>query len=672
MDDISRFETQNNISINVFGYERGDIFPKHVTKQRHHKHVDLLMICDAKKSHYCWIKNLNRLLSDQHSHRGQHYHCPYCLHGFTKERILQDHIAYCQSHGTQKVELPKEEDKWLFYKNTQKQLKVPYIIFADFESLQVPIASCAKNPKSSYTEKTTEHIPSGFAYKVVGLTQDHCKEPVVYRGADAADKFVNCMVQEQELIEQRFKQCEPMRMAGRDWQNFKHATHCHICKKTLGDDRVRDHCHVTGVFRGAAHNECNLNYKFTGRIPVVLHNLRGYDSHLIMQAIGKIGHKRLNCIPNNMEKYISFSLGCMDFIDSFQFMSSSLDKLVGNLVDNGSSQFKHMVTHFGSEVLPLLLRKQVYPYDYFDCQAKFGETVLPNKQVFRSSLTGMSISDEDYHHAQTVWEAFNIQNLGQYHDLYVLTDVLALADVFENFRELCLNYYELDPAHFYTSPGLAWQAALKMTGVNLELLTDIDMHLFIEKGLRRGVSMISHRFAKANNKYVPEYDSNKPDEYIMYLDANNLYGWAMSQPLPTHDFEWIDANDDFDVTKIADNSDKGYILEVDMEYPEDLHDLHNDYPLAPEKLTVTEAMLSPYATQLMEDLKLKGTSTEKLVPNLSKKEKYVGTLQKCQIISCFGYEINKDSPSAVLRTKSVVGELHQLQHRKKKTRQKRI
>jgi len=374
---------------------------------------------------------LIRLLGDQKTHDGRHFYCPYCLNGFTKEQILSDHIVYCQTHGAQKIELPKEQDKWLFYKDMQKQLKVPYIIYVDFECLQVPILGCEKDPKSSYIEKTTKHIPSGFAYKVVGLTKENSKEPVVYRGSDAADKFVECIVKEQEDIEQKFKHYEPMRMTGSDWQSFRSTTHCHICNKELGDDRVRDHCHVFG---GAAHNACNINYKLTGRIPVVFHNLRGYDSHVIMQAVGKI-QKDMKCIPNNMEKYISFSMGCMDFIDSFQFMSSSLAKLVCNLAKEGPTKFKHMTSYFGDQNLSLLLRKQVYPYEYFDSVSRFDETKLPSKSAFHSTLAGEDITYASYTHAQTVWNEFQLTNHGEYHDLYVLTDVLALADVFETFLE---------------------------------------------------------------------------------------------------------------------------------------------------------------------------------------------------------------------------------------------
>jgi hypothetical protein len=175
-----------------------------------------------------------------------------------------------------------------------------------------------------------------------------------------------------------------------------------------------------------------------------------------MQAIGKVQGKQLKCIPNNMEKYISFSLGCMDFIDSFQFMSSSLDRLVENLAKEGPQKFTHMTDYFGKEKIDLLLRKKVYPYEYLDSEYKFTEKQLPPKEAFYISLSGEDISGEDYAHAQSVSKDFNIQNLGQYHDLYILTDVLSLADVLENFREICINYYGLDAAQFYTSPGLAW------------------------------------------------------------------------------------------------------------------------------------------------------------------------------------------------------------------------
>ena len=161
---------------------------------------------------------------------------------------------------------------------------------------------------------------------------------------------------------------------------------------------------------------------------------------------------------------------------------------------------------------------------------------LPTKDQFCSILNDQHITDDEYDHANKVWNTFMIKTMGEYHDLYLVSDVLLLTDVFENFSKTCMQYYKLDPCHYFTSPGLSWDAMLKMTNIKLELMTDIDMFQFIEKGMRGGVSYIANRYGNANNKYMKEYDEKVPSKYIMYLDANNLYGWAMSQYLPTGNF----------------------------------------------------------------------------------------------------------------------------------------
>ena len=167
----------------------------------------------------------------------------------------------------------------------------------------------------------------------------------------------------------------------------------------------------------------------------------------------------------------------------------------------------------------LLLRKGVYPYEYMDSWERFDETSLPDKKYFYSELNLEDISDKDYLHAQKVWDVFEIRNLGEYHDLYVQTDTLLLADVYEKFRDKCIEIYGLDPSYFLSAPGLAWQACLKKTNVNLELLTDIDMLLMIEAGIRGGMCQSIHRYAKANNKYMKNYDKSIESSYLMHLDA---------------------------------------------------------------------------------------------------------------------------------------------------------
>ena len=196
--------------------------------------------------------------------------------------------------------------------------------------------------------------------------------------------------------------------------------------------------------------------------------------------------------------------------------------------------------------------------------------------------------------------------MGEYHDLYLKTDTILLANVFESSRSVCMENYGLDPAHFYTAPGLAWKACLKKTRIRLELLVDPDMLLMFKRGIRGGITQSVHRWAAANNPYMEEYDSSKPTKYLQYLDANNLYGWAMSQPLPTGEFKWVKCDNGDPkslVERFANEKDYGYLLEVDVSYRKDLHDLHNDLPFMCIKMNVN--------------------GVENLIPNLYYKRKYI-------------------------------------------------
>ena len=237
----------------------------------------------------------------------------------------------------------------------------------------------------------------------------------------------------------------------------------------------------------------------------------------------------------------------------------------------------------------LLLRKGVYPYEYMDNWERFNETSLPSKESFSSNLNMENIDDIDYRHGNNVFNKFKRSNLVEYHNLYVQSDTLLLADVFENFRNTCLKVYELDPAHFLSLPGLAWQACLKKANVKLELLTDYDMLLMVEEGIRDGICHSIHRHAKANNKYMNNYNENEESSYIQYLDANNLYGWPMSQKLPVNNFKLMEdtskINEKF-IKNYYENSGKGYILEVDVKYSKELHDSHSDLPFLSKKMKI--------------------------------------------------------------------------------------
>ena len=586
----------------------------------------------------------------------------HCLQCFSSERVLNNHKDNCiQVNGIQAVNIPDKDNNILKFNNFHKQQKVPFVIYADFEAITEKIQGCQKNNDSSYTEAYQRHTDCGYGYKVVCCYDDKYTKPTqIYRGPKAVYKFMEKMLEEVNYCKNVMKKefSKPLKMTKNDEDAFQKAEECHICNKqyTEKDIRVRDHCHITGKYRGSAHQECNLKLRIKPeeiKIPVIFHNLRGYDSHFIMQEIGAIVKKHtyknkrgeetqmsINAIPNNMEKYMAFMLGNhLTFIDSFQFMSSSLDKLVSNL-PRGS--FKYTSQVFKGKKLDLMARKGVYPYDYMDSFEKFNEK-LPSKEDFYSILNNEYISDEDYKHAQNVWNTFKLKSMGEYHDLYLKSDILLLADVFENFRKTCLEYYKLDPAHYFTSPGLSWDAMLKMTNIKLELMTDIDMFQFVEKAMRGGISYIANRYGKANNKYMKEYNEKAPSKYIMYLDANNLYGWAMSQYLPTGNFKWMTEKqiNKINLATYKEDSKKGLILEVDLEYPRELHDLHNDYPLRPEKVKVTENMLSNYCKKIKEKYNISIGQVHKLIPTLNNKEKYVLHYRNLQLYLDLGLKLTK-------------------------------
>ena len=616
--------------------------------------MNLLLITKDKKKHYVLIKDFNAFMCNQSKHKEWKHFCMYCLQCFSSERILANHVNNCLTiNGAQAINMPKQGENILKFNNFHKQLPVSFVIYADFEAITKKVQGCKQSEKieneknnRSYMEAYQTHEDCGYGYKVVCWYDDkYSKDICIYRGENAVYTFMEKSLEEVEyykaVIKKQFN--KPLVMTEDDEQCFKTMDGCHICGEKYNDKdvRVRDHCHITGKVRGSDHQECNLKLRIKPediKIPVIFHNLPGYDSHFIMQQIGEIAKKHafsnkkgekqdlnINAIPNNMEKYMAFMLGNhLTFIDSFQFMSSSLDKLVSNL-PKGDLIYTSKV--FKGKRLDLMSQKGVYPYNFMDSFEKFNRTELPTKDQFYSILNDQDITDDEYDHAKKVWKTFKIKTMGGYHDLYLGSDVLLLTDVFENF----------------TSLGLSWDAMLKMTNIKLELMTDIDMFQFIEKGMHGGVSYIANRYGNANNKYMKEYNEKAPSKYIMYLDANNLYGWAMSQYLPTGNFKWMTDKkiSKIDLGKYKADGKKGLILEIDLEYPRELHDIHNDYPVTPEKVKVSKNMLSDYCKKIAEKYNISIGIVSKLIPTLRDKKEYVLHHRNLQLYLDLGLKIKK-------------------------------
>ena len=644
-DDIDHFETinQNSISVNVYVEDENQtIRADRITKiERPSCHINLLRIEKDDNEHYVLIKDYNRLMGSQtNNHKTKIFHCIYCQHGFQSEKLLNSHlIKGCMANEIQHTELPEEGTTMKFEKHFKK-LKAPFVIYGDFECLTTETSDGIKGTYQN-------HKPSGYMLNLVNAYSGEMK-PFLYRGEDCMDNFCETLNNIRDDVMEQMKNPKDMIISYLDEIKHLEAKKCFLCNgafnnKVEAKKKVADHCHFTGLYRGAAHMKCNIDFCFKKyHIPVFFHNLKNYDAHLIISNLEKLNTKKesISVIAQNSEKFITFSLNRLEFKDSFSFLSSSLEKLVkltkyedNKLRDNWQEHFKYSFKgkYIKNEKdLFLLTEKGVYPYDYCNDFNKFNDTELPEKKHFYSRLSEEDISDADYERAKLIWKHFNIKNLGEYHDLDLETDVLLLTDVYENFRKQCLTDYELDPAHYYTLPNFAWDAMLLKTGIELELLHDEELYNMVEKGLRGGMCQVSMRKATANNKYMgDDYDETKPSSYINYLDANNLYGLAMCKKLPYKKIRFVKDNFTEDDIKYhnSDYSNKGYILDVDLEYPKECHDKHTDYPLAPEIMSVSADMLSDYQKETYKAYHFnnapKDEKTNKLILNVMDKQNYV-------------------------------------------------
>ena len=623
IDDIEKFENQNpDIAVVVLGLnEFNNVIPLRPSKFTiERKHFVLLLLI---KDHYTLVNSSSKLISSQHSkNKGKTFTCWNCLNFFRDKDKFLYHRDQCQNHNPQTLTMPKA-GTFVEFKNYQHTKKYPFAIYADIESLTKKIEYCDVNPEISYTTKIQKHEPISYVFRFVSFDQSVIEnKTIIYTGEDAME---NLVIELEYLASLIYKIPQAKPIYGRE-EKIKqtNTNYCHLCGEGgfLTRKKLRDFNFYTGEYLGPCHYDCRS--KQPEFIPIFFHNLSHYDSHLfITNLASKINGERIDVIPNNEQNYISYTKHSqvdvkendegekkniyfkLRFVDSLKFMGSSLASLASNLPNN---KFFNLENRFSGSQLKLAKRKGVFPYDWFNSLEKLNYKSLPPKEEFYSLLKGEGISEEEYAFALEVWEVFGCETFKDYLELYNEIDVLLLADVFENFRDICMENYGIDPAYYYTSPGLFWDAMLKETKVRLELLSDIDQFYFFKRMIRGGISNVSNRYAEANNIYMGDlYNPEKEKSYICYFDANNLYGFIMMQKLPYKGFTWM-TNEEMDY--LFKNQKKEIwetmpcALEVDLEYPKDLHDLHNDLPLCPENKETKNKI-------------------NKLIPNLNNKEKYV-------------------------------------------------
>lgn len=440
------------------------------------------------------------------------------------------------------------------------------------------------------TAVVSEQPPFAFAYVLVDR-DGKVRERDTYVGKDAAVQFIKTVVDVADRYLPTLSPGEPLTLTAREKRKLRERSDCYLCGEHMEEDeRVIDHDHLNGKFLGVAHSKCNLQRVEQSRLTCFAHNFSGYDSHFLVKALGEEKLKkvvwRVEAIPQNTQRFKTITLNRkIKFVDSLQFLQGSLAGLVETLVASGSSFriLDELVPFSGTwhqQLKDLLLRKGVYPYSFATSIEKMAnQRELPPRACFTSELTGEECGEEDYEHAQKVWEEFDCRDMLDYTKLYVETDVFLLAEVVMDLRDNIWRSFKLDLCQYISLPQLAFDIMLKETGAEIEHIHEQEMADLLRKNIRGGLSYVSTRHF--------ELDEGR-DERVLYVDANNLYGKAMTFPLPTSDLRWMTKKEveKFDISSIHAEDGDGYILEVDLDYPEHLHLAHNAMPLAPESVSL--------------------------------------------------------------------------------------
>lgn len=560
LNDIPKVEKLNNdISFNVFilkwkrnadgTFKQVTEGPVYHTRRRKPTHVNLLLLQEESRTHYCYIKNLKALVN----HKQLGYICDGCLCDFRDLSSLTQH----QKQDCFRVKTVMAHETLRFVDKDQG-VALPITVYADFEAMLENTSEINKKTnQDTYCRNVSKHTPYSFGFyiKCIIDSDDEFSCLKTYCGLDCHEKFLKMLKSSLEII--------------------------------LDNLDVEVKC-----------------------IPIFFHNFSKYDAHFLVKGLdsipgptGATGSK-YNFIAIYKTITIKNKEIKLQFLDSMKFLNGSLQNLVEKLDRDKFIESRQFWCDLDEELFELLTQKGVFPYEYIKTIDDLQKTSLPKKEYFYDRVKASHVSNEAYERALYVWKKFKCKTIWEYSKIYLQTDVLLLADLFENLRRICLRTYELDPAQYHSMSSLSWDAMLKITEVQLEPLPNVGMLAFLKRAMRGGVTHCTRRYATANNKYLSTYDENKTQSYLMYYDANNLYGWAMSQPLPYKDFQWVDVDTDFEV---APDSDVGYFLEVDLMYPDDknIHDWHADYPFCPEK-------------KIPEDV-----NDERLITDLTSKKNYV-------------------------------------------------
>ena len=630
--DIPKFENLNNLNVNVFELTKTVLTPIHINTNYDQPQIDLMLY----QNHYCLITKLHCLLNkDSH----MKWVCRRCLTAFSSQPVLFDHIERCIKQQPTNITFSWKDH--LKFEDYHMKVPIPIRVYADFECINQPTDGREAAPQVLFKQ-----IPIAVGFYIISpFGNKYCSyfgEPCTEGQQSAVTWFVNEMLTLENIASNYFETNLPLEITPEEEESFQQSKVCWLCENPLGEDKVRDHDHLTGKYRGAAHNKCNLNCKkkSSSFVPIFFHNFSGYDCHLIFEELLTQAYK-MGCepkiIPKSMENYVSVQVGCLRFLDSYRFLSSSLQKLITSLND-----FPYMQNEGLTD--DLFKKKLAYPYEKFNLnnlrEATHKATHEPlnlnlTKEDYWSTLNQSYPCEDDIKRTQQLIDTYNITTAQELTMLYLKMDVLQLTDVFENFVETSTLMYGINPLYSYSLPGYTWKAGLKLTKNKLDFIKDKQLLLLLENNIRGGISSVMG----------PRFIESNENTKLLYIDANNLYGWAMSQYLPTSEFEKLDFPEEYELEQIVedlrfipDNNEYGYFIECDMIYPAEIKEKTENFPLCPYQTKADPNLFSEYMNSVKQP---NYKPTEKLMCDLTNKYNYMMHYRMFKFYTQIGMKVTK-------------------------------
>ena len=573
--DIPMFERLNNLNINVFELSASDksLSPKYINKKYYEEQIDSLLY----ENHYCLITNLHNFCRNNVNYT---HLCRRCLNTYGDQSKLEEHMLRFIEQKVCNISYMQPDQK-IKFNDWYMKIDPPMWIAADFECMNIPINN---NNNDNVTDKMFINKPVAIGYNIVkNLDYDNINLEedgyIKYFGEDCVEWFINEIMELESYMKIYFKnelKINPNKIP----ENFDESI-CWLCEKKFQpkdkkeNSIVKDHCHLTGRFRGLAHNNCNIKTRkaHTSFVPILFHNFSGYDCHLIFEKLINMATKKnikINengIIAKSSENYKSVKIGCLKFLDSYRFLDASLDKLSLTLKSFTSLDKNGMEDD-------LFKRKLAYPYEKGKNIESYYKPLKLCRDDYFSTLKQSYPDFEEIIRTQAIIVKNRITTLEELTMLYLKNDVLLLTDIFQNYIDTCKKAYGINPLYSYSTPSFTWKAGLKMTGVKLDYITDDKLRLLLENNMRGGQS------ACMGNRYV-----KRGERKIVYEDMTNLYGWSMSQFLPTGDFREIQVTRSSlkTISRTPDNDEHGFLIECDLEYPNSIHEKTKNFPFLPEK-----------------------------------------------------------------------------------------